>query len=88
MAFFWTSAVVAGIRTEPTIELAKAISLTTENGVIVQRVAMRNRRSPEPRLIPIAPGRGVISTLSFRNRANTRSSITAGETWPSEPWAS
>jgi hypothetical protein len=39
MAFFWTSAVVAGIGTEPTIELAKAISLTTENGVIVQRGA-------------------------------------------------
>ena len=44
MAFFWTSAVVAGIGTEPTIELAKAISLTTENGVIVNEL-LRNSRS-------------------------------------------
>jgi hypothetical protein len=49
MVFFWTSAVLAGIGTEPTIELAKAISLKTENGVIVNELLRTKETDIWPR---------------------------------------
>ena len=49
MVFFWTSAVVSDIGTEPTIELTKAISLTTENGVIVNELLRTKEADIWPR---------------------------------------
>jgi hypothetical protein len=70
MVFFWTSSVIARIETEPTTELAKAIILTTENGVIVNELL----RTKEADMWPYSttPALGNACASSMKITSDTR----------------